>query len=121
MYARRFIEFAFSTPESIRLRGNTTKYVHVQAMRGLLPEKVRDRRTKADFSLAFAKHLDKMENTLINTLPSIGCGYLSQSGMKKLYGRYRAMPIDKGPIWELWGAFACAGPFDRAQERRTSS
>ena len=110
MYARRFIEFAFSTPERIRLRGHGRKHVHIHALNGLLPEKVRNRRTKADFSLAFARHLDKMEDTFVNSVPADGFGYLSQSGIKRLYGSYRKYRMDGGPIWELWGAFACTGP-----------
>jgi len=115
MYARRFIEFAFSTPERIRLRGHTRKYVHVQALQGFLPEKVRNRRTKADFSLAFTRHLNKVEERLVDLLPANGGVYLSQSGMKRLYGYYRKCPSD-GPIWELWGALSCAGLFDRTRK-----
>ena len=117
MYARKFIEFAFSTPERIRLRGDSRKHVHIHALRGLLPEKVRNRRTKADFSLAFARHLDKMGDTLGNSLSADGGGYLSQSGMKRLYSRYRRRPIDQGPIWELWGAFSVTDPFDLSREK----
>ena len=117
MYARKFIEFAFSTPERIRLRGHVRKHAHIHALNGLLPEKVRNRRTKADFSLAFTRHLDKMEDTFVNSVPAIGRGYLSQSGMKRLYGCYRKFRTDGGPIWELWGAFACSGPIDLSRKK----
>jgi asparagine synthase (glutamine-hydrolysing) len=121
MYARRFIEFAFSTPERIRLRGHTRKHVHVHALQDLLPEKVRNRRTKADFSLAFERHLDKMGNALVSTLPAAGCGYLSQGGMKRLYDYYCASPVGERPIWELWGAFSCAGPLDLSRVKAAST
>ena len=117
MYARKFIEFAFSTPERIRLRGHTRKHVHIHSLNDLLPEKVRNRRTKADFSLAFARHLDNREDTFVNSIPADGYGYLSQSGMKRLYGCYRKIRIDGGPIWELWGAFAVTGPLDLSRKK----
>lgn len=109
MYARKFIEFAFSTPERIRLRGHTRKHVHVHALRELLPDTVRNRRTKADFSLAFERHLDKMHDVLVNRLPTVGSDYVIRRGMERLYRCYRNRPVEARPIWELWGTFACAG------------
>lgn len=111
MYARRFIEFAFATPERIRLRGNTRKHVHIHALHDLLPEKVRNRSTKADFSLAFGRHLDEMQEVFVNSLPATGRGYLSRAGMERLYSYYRKRPVGARPIWELWGAYACASAF----------
>lgn len=49
MLGRRFIEFCCSLPEDAKLRGATNRYIHREAMRGLLPEQVRLRRTKATF------------------------------------------------------------------------
>jgi asparagine synthase (glutamine-hydrolysing) len=47
---RRLVEFAVALPESQRWRGADTKFILRQATRGRLPESVRLRRTKADFS-----------------------------------------------------------------------
>lgn len=47
---RPLIEFGLGIPEEQRWRGSITKYVLRQAMQGLLPETVRQRRTKAEFS-----------------------------------------------------------------------
>lgn len=121
MYARRFIEFAFSTPERIRLRGRTVKHVHIQALDALLPEKVRNRRTKADFSLAFERHLDKMHDVFVDLLPAAGGDYLRRGGMERLYSCYRKWPVDIRPIWELWGTFACAAPFGLSRESLVAS
>jgi asparagine synthase (glutamine-hydrolysing) len=49
-YDRRIIEFAFALPEEQRSRGGGTKYVLRRAVAGLLPDAVRMRRDKAEFS-----------------------------------------------------------------------
>lgn len=49
MFARAFIEFSATTPEHIRLRAGQTKWVHRQALCGLLPQEVLHRQTKATF------------------------------------------------------------------------
>lgn len=110
MFARRFIEFAFSTPERTRLRGDQRKFTHVGAMKGLLPESVRTRKTKADFSLAFERHLDKMQAMLVEDLPARNPACLSASGMGRLFAEYQFDPDNDGPVWELWGVFACLAP-----------
>ena len=40
----RIVEFAASVPPRLRLRGTTTKYLFKQAMRGVLPDSIIDRR-----------------------------------------------------------------------------
>ena len=50
---RRVIEWVLALPEEQRWRQDQTKFVLRQAMQGLLPETVRQRRTKADFSDLF--------------------------------------------------------------------
>ncbi len=111
MYARKFIEFAFSTPERLRLQGDTRKYLHVMALDGMLPELVLQRKTKADFSLAFEHHLDKMKYLLTDVLPATGTGHLDSEGVAKLYESYRQLPVDERPVWELWGLFSCESLF----------
>ena len=49
MLGRKFIEFCCSLPEDAKLRGSTNRWIHREAMRGLLPEEVRLRETKATF------------------------------------------------------------------------
>ncbi len=107
MYMRRFIEFAFATPERIKLRGKTPKYTHRKALSGLLPDLVTNRTTKADFSIAFTRQIDAMENLLVDVLPQNGAGYLDQNGVADLYNRYRASPGAGSQIWQLWGIFGC--------------
>lgn len=50
---RRVIEFSLAIPEVQRWRDQYTKFVLRNAMKGLLPEQIRNRRTKADFGHVF--------------------------------------------------------------------
>jgi len=52
---RSIVQTAFSTPEHLRLRSEN-KWLHRRALTGLLPEEVLRRATKAEFSVAFARH-----------------------------------------------------------------
>ncbi len=45
----RLVDFAFSLPETLKIRGVTTKYVLREAMRGLIPEEIRTRKDKIGF------------------------------------------------------------------------
>jgi asparagine synthase (glutamine-hydrolysing) len=108
MYARKFVEFAFSIPERLRLRGDTRKFVHIKALENLLPPVVACRKTKADFSVAFNWQLDRIERLLVDELPRARGSNLSPEGMARLYERYRVWPVEVKPIWELWGVYACA-------------
>ncbi|TRD11650.1 hypothetical protein FGU71_07075 [Erythrobacter insulae] len=49
MFTRQFIEFCCSVPEDLKFRGGRTKWLHREAMRGLMPDCVTDREDKASF------------------------------------------------------------------------
>jgi asparagine synthase (glutamine-hydrolysing) len=111
MYARPFIEFAFATPEHLRLRGAMGKNVHIQSLNDLLPELVAKRTSKAEFSLAFTRHLDRMKGLLVDEMPRNGNGNLDSAGLARLYDCYCRAPYGQKPVWELWGIFSCEGVF----------
>jgi asparagine synthase (glutamine-hydrolysing) len=56
-FDRRLVELAFALPEDQRWRNDQPKYVLRRAMRELLPDLIRTRATKADFSHVFAQAL----------------------------------------------------------------
>jgi len=107
MHGRKFIEFAFSIPEAMRLRGSTKKYLHVKALADDLPEVVAQRKTKAAFIEAVTRLVDGMRPLLVETLPFNGTGHLDYDGMSRLYSCYEQSGYDNGPAWQLWGAFGC--------------
>ena len=54
LYDRRLVEFALALPEDRRQRQTLGKVVLRNAMRGLLPESIRTRTSKANFSHVFS-------------------------------------------------------------------
>lgn len=52
-YDRQFVEFCLSLPSEAKLRNGTTRWVLREGLKDILPEKIRTRKTKADFNAEF--------------------------------------------------------------------
>jgi len=64
----KMVEFAFSLPENLKLRGNTTKYFMKEALRGILPDEIIDRR-KEGFSIPIKNWLKTdLKDLMMETL-----------------------------------------------------
>ncbi len=105
MYAREFIDFSFATPERIRLRGERRKFIHVRALEGLLPEVVANRKTKADFGIAFTRLLEMVKSHLMDAVDGDGSDYLDKKGLARLFERQQAEPDDFRLVWHVWTLF----------------
>lgn len=103
---RRLIEFAVATPERLRCRGNTTKVTHRRAMRGLLPEEVRERGSKADFSIAFNQRGPEIRDFLEPALPQIADWVLAPRA-RRVLDAYASGREPGWPGWCAWGLFDC--------------
>lgn len=104
---RRIVEFGFAIPERMRMRGERSKFVHLRALDGLLPARVRDRIDKAEFSSTFRVPLAGLENRLTRELPSLRPGWVSEPGMQRLYRYFQAHPEAGWPLWVLWSVLGC--------------
>lgn len=108
---RRIIEFACAVPAEQHRKREPSKSLLREAMTGLLPESVRQRRTKAEFSHTFAETLRTQGgSTLLGSLLTEKLGWVRGEQVRNMY---RAM-IDlygKGDsrytqhIWPLWMIF----------------
>jgi asparagine synthase (glutamine-hydrolysing) len=106
---RRLIEFALAIPENQRWRDDQPKYVLSEALRDVLPDSVRLRATKAEFSYMFTDTLVREHaDQVFRTLRLAQAGYLDQAAVQRTYQRSRTR---KGPdlsaAWtilatELW-------------------
>jgi asparagine synthase (glutamine-hydrolysing) len=105
--SQRFVQFAISTPERLRLRGDRTKYIHVQALRGVMPAMILERRSKAEFSTVFRGHLAALKTTLVETAPAERPEWLVPDGMERLYRAYEENPQAGWHMWILWAIFGC--------------
>lgn len=109
MLSRKFIEFSAATPEHIRWRGGTTKFVHRLAMAGIMPEEIVGRDSKAHFSQTFHRHLGGLEEVCRDAVKEKLYRQLVSPGrLLREFTIAREDKIDRMPIWTLWGSFAAA-------------
>jgi asparagine synthase (glutamine-hydrolysing) len=116
---RRVIEFALALPETQRWRHDQPKFILRQAMRGLLPESIRQRRTKAEFSHTFADTLQAYGRTqFFDSLVTERLGWVDGEEVRALHRRLTELYAQGDeryvrytwPLWmivgiELWFAF----------------
>lgn len=107
---RRVIAFAGAIPASQLLRNGQPKFVLRNAMQSYLPEKVRLRAGKADFSHLFAETLETPEiRELFSSLQIAANGWVEASELARMHSRMSDMyhRADSGyyrGCWELWMA-----------------
>lgn len=106
MFSRRLVEFAFSTPQRLRVKGNLQKHVHREAMAGLLPDKIVHRRTKASFGICVERLLDKALEPVRNTFPQCSIGmYVDHDELLSLQSSWLSLSPDQWRGNELWAVF----------------
>ena len=105
-YDRKFIEFAFATPDRLRSIGKRSKFIHTESLKGLLPENVRLRNTKAEFSVLFDTQLRPLHEHFTTKLPRVQPEWFDSEGMRTLWMNYLDRP--EGQSWCLWQSLAVA-------------
>lgn len=103
----RLIQFAFSCPERLRLRGDTSKYIHVKALAGRVPEAVLERRDKEDFSGVFGRQLPQLNDRLTQILPRERADWVARDGAARLFQACQEESPAGWPLWILWGMYGC--------------
>jgi asparagine synthase (glutamine-hydrolysing) len=107
---RRVASFGFGLPDSQRWDGRETKIVIRRALGGDLPEPVRTRRDKAEFSSMFVEALEPLGGrTLFEDLRTARAGWVDASMALSQYDRlvnlYRggneAYIAFTGPVWAV--------------------
>ena len=113
---RRLAEFAVSLPEDQRWRGQQRKYLLRQAMRGILPETVRQRTTKAEFSPIFLQTFRSLGGSrFFDSLQVAAMGWVDADKIRRTYASIEAGATNSPdsatsglcPLWmvvgiELW-------------------
>jgi asparagine synthase (glutamine-hydrolysing) len=107
-YDRRLIEFMVALPDEQRWQRGLTKYILRRALRGLLPESVRRRTDKADYSCLFADALEAMGGAVFfGNLVAARRGWVEPREVLALHRRMRAR-FEAGDeaygddAWKLW-------------------
>jgi asparagine synthase (glutamine-hydrolysing) len=106
-FSRSVVQFAFSTPERLRLRGDRNKFVHSRSLVGILPDIVRTRATKAEFGSTFFEALRPLKSTITDVLPIRRPGWLDRNGVDRLFRSYIDRQDESWQNWVLWAIVAC--------------
>jgi asparagine synthase (glutamine-hydrolysing) len=105
---RRIIEFAMALPADQLHRGSQRRFILRQSMRGLLPETVRTRIDKADFSHVFAETLRSLGGEgLFDSLAIASAGWVKLDEVRSKYQSLTRLYKAGDPgyislIWHLW-------------------
>jgi len=99
------VQFAFSTPERLRLRGATGKALHRRAMTGLLPASVLERTTKADFMATFQRHAAEMRRMISAELRGNAQDWVLGPALAAAGDRFGDPSSDNLAEWRLWSLF----------------
>lgn len=99
----RLVEYAFSLPSSLKLRGNTTKYILKKALKDYLPNETIHRK-KQPFHMPldewFAKGLKDYFHGLLQD--EVNYKFFSKKYIKKIFDRYESSKLYYGrQIWSL--------------------
>jgi len=94
----RLVEFLFTLPEDLKIRKVTTKYILREAMKGILPEAIRNRKDKMGFKanpdLTF-NWIDRHRATLFRNETEYERRWLNPVGMESLLeSRERSVEIE---------------------------
>jgi asparagine synthase (glutamine-hydrolysing) len=110
---RRLIEFALALPENQRWRGDQTKYVLRHALRKHLPDSIRRRRTKADFSfLASESVARESAGNGFRALRLAEAGYVDAVEVRGMYDGWLQGKMSH--TWNLWMILALERWLDTA-------
>ncbi|GAA0267002.1 lasso peptide isopeptide bond-forming cyclase [Alteraurantiacibacter aestuarii] len=105
MLSRAFIEFSAATPEHIRLRGGERRRVHRTGLRGILPELVRNRADKAEFSASIEHSAAEFTKFVTQPMPTAIHQLIDSEDLSKILSSYCNAPIDQRPLWQVWSLY----------------
>jgi asparagine synthase (glutamine-hydrolysing) len=109
LHDRRLAEYLFAIPEEQRWRGTETKFILRQAMRNLLPESVRLRLDKAEFSHVFPQaYLSINAEKIFDSLTISNRGWIDFKESKEMYLEMISSYKEGRPysIWNIWMIFS---------------
>jgi len=98
---RRIVEFALGLPEEQRWRGGDTKFVVRGAMKGVLPEQIRQRQTKANFGMLFTDVVTALADR--QAFGSLTIGTLGWVDQRRVDDMASSARDHAWPLWLIFG------------------
>lgn len=103
---RRLIEFLFAVPEKVRCCDRRRKAVLRDAMRGRIPEAIRERRDKADFSIVFVKVLEQLTaHGWPDSMALEQAGWVNSGAFRQLFVE-TLKDYEEMNLWPIWTTFS---------------
>lgn len=106
---RGLIQFAIDLPGEQRNKWGIPRFVVREAMRGILPEEIRTRTTKADLSIVFRRELVETigDRLRLDALARWVDADRLELELREYLGLVRRQPDAVSPLqWQFWGAAA---------------
>ena len=114
-WSAAMVQFAFSTPERVRLKGASDRYLHRRAMAGLLPSAVLDRKVQADHMIAFRRHGRELMDALSGASLQQWHRWVFSEKIAEKYSQFGNKIHFGQPEWLLWSVFGCSALAASAQ------
>ena len=109
--SRGMVEFMLSVPDRLISGPGMDRGLHRAAMRGLLPDNVVDRTSKADFSCTFTQGIAAIARRAGRTPPAPGADWVEPAAYRELLRMAHGEEQGSWPaamLWSLWGCAALA-------------
>ena len=116
-FDKELVEFALSLPPEMKYRQRKIKWILREAMKGILPEKVRDRGDKAEFSEVLMRQIDAVDlDELLGDPCIVKLGLIEKETLDRYRESYqKRSKKDTVPFWsainvEYWyhyNGFGC--------------
>ncbi len=108
LHDRRIAEFCLALPEVQRWRGIQTKFILRQAMKNILPESIRQRTNKGDFTFTIPQAFEALDGMcFLDTSSLVNNGWVNSGQLQSMYQEMIELyHAEKGyPILQLWMIF----------------
>jgi asparagine synthase (glutamine-hydrolysing) len=116
-FSADMIQFSLSTPERWRLRGNIDKYLHRMALKGLLPDNVRRRQSKAEFTVTYRWYESQLEELFAHELPGRSREWVDSECLSQLSSNKTETPVAGSVrLRMMWGLFGCAAAVSKTEK-----
>jgi asparagine synthase (glutamine-hydrolysing) len=106
LMSKRIVEFAFASPEYLRARAGGNRWLHRQALRQTLPELVRTRRTKAEFTIAFERYWHEIEPAVERFAQFRGDRWIISPHIHEMHTRGSRSTLGNWPTGSMWSILA---------------
>ncbi|MHC3994913.1 asparagine synthetase B family protein [Thiomicrolovo sp. ZZH C-3] len=99
----RLVEFMLSLPPWFKFGCGRKKYLLRLAMKGILPEKIRERSDKAEFSEVLLQQIDAMDlPPLLDDPVIVRKGWIDKEKIDVMYGKYRDGRLSPAETVTFW-------------------